>query len=189
MFLRKFFSKNLWASSLILGTPTNIVFMNLSFEQLSQINLNEATKTLGKIFPDNAEIAGGHYKESLDQNNPRWKTHRFWKYYVVLDVDTGKILAITGFYNLTIHSKDEVWLGWYGVSPEFRGRGVGRKVLEWTLKTAKEIGYKKFRLWTTTSPEEVLAQKLYDNMGIKIYDQKDDKEKKYTILYREKILT
>ncbi len=159
--------------------------MNLLFKPLSEDNIKEAVDVLHCIFPEDGKEAEKHYYQSLDPNDPSWKTHLFWRYYVVFDESRNKIIAITGFYNLAEHSQDEVWLGWYGVLPEARGHGVGRKVLEWTIQTAKENGFKKFRLWTTTSPDEAEAQKLYDSMGIKVWKNEKYKDSNYEKLYRE----
>jgi GNAT superfamily N-acetyltransferase len=159
--------------------------MNLSFEPLSGENLEEGIKLLYEIFPDDAQKAELAYRASIDPKSSYWKTRRILDYYLVMDKEVEKIVAITGFYQLDSHSEEEIWLGWYGVSVEFRGRGIGRNVLEWTINKAKGLGFKKFRLWTTDSPEEAIAQKLYESLGIKIYDKKQELDKSYITYYRE----
>ncbi len=158
--------------------------MNIYFELLSKDNYEESLDVLNKIFPDDVEIARRHYDEFLDKNNPAWRDERFWQYYVVKG-DDKKIIALTGLYNSYKHEPGDIWLGWYGVLPDYRGKGVGREVLKLTMEKAREMGYKKFKLWTTTDTGEENAQRLYDDMNIKIYNKIMHEGGEYEILYRE----
>jgi ribosomal protein S18 acetylase RimI-like enzyme len=49
------------------------------------------------------------------------------------------------------------------VRPEFRGKGIGKKLTETVLKEAKKIGYVYMRLDTVPSMKEAIA--LYRSMG------------------------
>lgn len=103
--------------------------------------------------------------------------------------DKSEIVAITGLYNeKDKHDEDEVWLGWFGVIPECRGMGIGREVLEWSIKEARQLGYKKLRLWTTTYPDEANAQELYEKVGLKIFHKEKYLNTEYEKLYREIVL-
>ena len=161
--------------------------MNLKFEQLSQVRLKEALSLIKLVFPDYFDRVEKVYNVSLENNktDEYWKTRRILEYWTAVDLDTNKIVALTGFYQKTKHSEDEIWLGWFTVIPEARGKGVGRQVLEWTINEARNKGYKFFRLWTTTDPDEAVAQKLYGSLGINIYKKEFDEKSGDTILYRE----
>lgn len=50
-----------------------------------------------------------------------------------------------------------------GVKPEYRGHGIGRKLVEAAITRAKQSGYSKLILWTQLSMTE--AQKLYESEG------------------------
>jgi GNAT superfamily N-acetyltransferase len=160
--------------------------MSLKLEPLSKENLKEALELAQKLFPDYIDRIEKVYEVSLEKNmvDPYWKTRRILEYWVGVDTISGKIVVITGFYQKTEHDADEIWLGWFGVNPEIRGRGIGRQTLEWSINTARERGYKFLRLWTTTDPEEAIAQKLYDSVGLSVYKEELDKNGD-TILYRE----
>jgi ribosomal protein S18 acetylase RimI-like enzyme len=54
------------------------------------------------------------------------------------------------------------------VLPEFRGRGVGRKLVVESLKTLKAKGVNAARL--RVLKENEVAVKLYEKLGFKIYD-------------------
>lgn len=159
--------------------------MSLSFSLLCSGNLEKSLNALGLIFPDDFEVAKRHYKEFVDKNNPVWNDHRFWEYYIAKD-ENNDVVAITGLYNrLKDNTENEVWLGWYGVVPKFRNVGFGKSVLDWTINKARELGYKKFRLWTTTDQGEINAQKLYEKLGLKIYKREKFENTEFEKLYRE----
>ncbi len=80
-----------------------------------------------------------------------------------------------------------VWLGWYCVRPDQRGKGLGRELIEWTIDKAKEQGFKKLKLYTSEDPEEAKAQEIYENYGFKIVGEEKG-EGKYKTLYREKVI-
>jgi GNAT superfamily N-acetyltransferase len=161
--------------------------MNLRFEPLSYERLEEALALVSKIFPEYLGDIREAYEVSLkkDKTDPYWITDRILDYWVVIDNETEKIVATTGFYQLTEHSVDEIWMGWYGVDPEERGNGLGRKVLEWTVAEARRRGYECFRLWTTDDAGEVAANKLYDSVGLNIYKKEFIEKEGYTKFYRE----
>jgi len=161
--------------------------MNLVFEPLTKINLDEAINLVGKVFPDYLEHVRKIYSLSLspDRSDEYWKTRNILEYWVVKDDASKKIVALTGFYQLTKHSPDEIWCGWFCVDPAQRGKGIGRKTIEWTIEQARKREYAYLRLWTSTDPDEAIAQKLYDSVGLTIYSQKYDEKTGDTILYRE----
>lgn len=82
-------------------------------------------------------------------------------------------MGVTGFYTRTVGPEDMAWLGWYCVSPLERGKGIGRKILEWTIARAREEGFKTMRLYTSTDPNEREAQNLYEKMGFAVIDTAD----------------
>ena len=81
-----------------------------------------------------------------------------------------------------------IWLGWYCLDKNERGKGFGREILEWTINNVKEKGYKIMRLYTTTDPNEATAQKLYEDLSFKIIDEEQKEGDSYKTLYRERIL-
>lgn len=162
--------------------------MNLRFEKLSENRLEEALLLIKEAFPNYLQHVSKIYRVSIsDEKSKReyLKSDRQLDYWLAIDNDSDKVVACTGFYQPTEYSKDEIWLGWYCVSKDFRGKGIGRQTLQWTIDEARKRGYTFFRLWTTTDPEEAIAQNLYDSLGIKIYKTELDKETGDTILYRE----
>lgn len=160
--------------------------MNLSFESLSHENFDEAFKLATSVFPNQEKEIEIPYRGSLDPSSSYWNERRLVQYYIVKDVGTNKIVAVTGLYNRNDYPEDEAWLGWFCVDPSARGRGLGRKVLSWTMNKAKEMGYKRFKLYTSTDPNEVAAQNLYESVGLKIFKREPSEDwPDEEILYRE----
>ena len=81
------------------------------------------------------------------------------KFYAALS--GGKIVGYGGFWK----AQDEADIVNLAVSPEFRNMGLGRKILEYLLKTAKDEGIKTVHL--EVRAENPYAQKLYASCGFR----------------------
>lgn len=160
--------------------------MSLKFQPLSYDRLSEALGLIKETFPTHLDHVTKVYNVSLEKNqsDEYWKTRRILDYWVAID-DKNAVVALTGFYQLVEHAADEIWLGWYCVSPAERGKGFGRETLEWTIAEARNRGYKLLRLWTTTDPNEAAAQKLYDSLGLMVYKTEPSETPNETVMYRE----
>lgn len=163
---------------------------------LSEENLEETIRMAHKVFPldaasDNPPERGFRKSLSNEANIKSWKGPEHvlsgLNYWVLLDDETDKVIGVTGLYSFK-ENPGEVWLAWYCIDPEVRGKGLGRKLLEWTMAKAKEEGYSVFRLYTSTDPNEAAAQKLYDSVGLKITEEKDDPDSPCKIMYRQRNL-
>jgi len=66
------------------------------------------------------------------------KDGRFWEVYLIKE---GKdIIGICGLYSLHKKNNNDLWLGWFGILPEYRNQGYGEKALDWMKNKAKELG-------------------------------------------------
>ena len=83
------------------------------------------------------------------------------KYY--LAYLNNKPIAITGLYYY-FEYKDDMWLAWFGVLPEYQGRGYGKKVLKWSMEKARLEGKRNLRLYTDETNMSI-AVKLYKSFG------------------------
>lgn len=112
--------------------------MKLEYELINENNINLATSIQYTIFPD--ECAYFHYKESIDKNN----TYNW--YYIIKH--NGIPVGITGLYIMDDIDKESIWLGWFGILPEYRSKGFGRQSLLDIIEKAKKFNKKYFRLYT-----------------------------------------
>ncbi|OHA24537.1 MAG: hypothetical protein A3B11_00040 [Candidatus Taylorbacteria bacterium RIFCSPLOWO2_01_FULL_44_26] len=161
--------------------------MNIRFEPLSKERLSEALALIEVTFPEYLQHITEVYKVSLenDKTSKYWNSRRILEYWMAIDSSSNKVVALTGFYQLTEHLINEIWLGWYCVDPSARSKGIGRQTLQWTVDQARKKRYEFFRLWTTTDPAEAIAQKLYDSVGLDVYKKKFNEKSGDMILYRE----
>ncbi len=147
-------------------------------ESLSAENIHEAIRLVHSVFPDDAaqkDTPGSAYWASLEPE--RYKD--FWKrnntqlllYFVVLEEITRALVGVTGFYRFNSDPPERIWLGWYCVDLKYRNEGYGKKILEWTMKKAREMGYLKLRLYTSDDPNEAAAKRLYEKLGFKLVDK------------------
>lgn len=141
---------------------------NISFVKINKANLKIACRIQNEIFPD--EDDSMNYIEQINKDPYRKEQD----YYLVYANNIP--IGITGIYSYHEYP-DDAWLGWFGILNEYRNQGYGTKVLNQTIKLAKEKNYTKFRLYTDEYAHE--AHRLYEsiNMQKELYDNPDDKDK------------
>lgn len=113
------------------------------------------------------------------------------EYYISLDLSRNSILGTTG---LSFYRKDHLsncWLGWFCVNPLYRGNGIGKNLLSWTIKKAQQKRLQEMHIETSDHPNEAGAQQLYESLGFAVYEllpsQYFDSGER-TIIYRKRPL-
>ena len=81
---------------------------------------------------------------------------------------------------------EAVWVAWFCVDPKARGRGIGQALIDHTVSRARNAGFNRIRLYTSTDPNEAAAQRLYEKNGFKEIRRK--KGMFTTTIFREKTL-
>jgi len=61
----------------------------------------------------------------------------FW---VAID-ENNNVVGTTGIYTYIKDENEAIWLAWFCVDPEQRGKGIGKKLIEYSINMARE--YKK----------------------------------------------
>ena len=74
------------------------------------------------------------------------------KYFITIDEKTGKVIGIVGYYTNNFDYKEADWLAWFVVDPNYRRKGIGKKLLEFIIKNARKRGKKFLRLSASTQP-------------------------------------
>ncbi|MGD8663942.1 MAG: GNAT family N-acetyltransferase [Desulfobacterales bacterium] len=101
--------------------------------------------------------------------------------------ETNKVIGTTGLYRYKKDADEAAWVAWFCVDHRARGRGIGQALIDHTVKLARNGGFDKIRLYTSTDPNEEAAQRLYEKNGFNEIGRK--KGIFTTTIYREKKLT
>ena len=104
---------------------------------------------------------------------------------VYLD-ETNAVRGTTGLYRYEKDAHEAVWVAWFCVDPAVRGRGVGQALIDHTVERARNAGFKKIRLYTSTDPNEETAQRLYERNGFK--EVRRERGLFTTIIFRERTI-
>lgn len=78
---------------------------------------------------------------------------------------------IIGFLLLMHRNNDSAQLRYFYLEPEYRGIGLGSKLMRLFMDFLTEKGYKSAYLWTTN--EQISAAKLYERYGFKLTEEKE----------------
>lgn len=160
-----------------------IVSDNSNIVALSEETLDEAVRLVRKVFPNLLEESEAPEKsfpasirrDALASKEFLAKTNipdlRYWIY---IDPTTKRVAGTTGLYTYTHDEKEANWLGWLAVDPELRGRGIGRELLEFSIRATQQSGKRFLRLYTSSSPIEQKAHKLYESFGFRKTSETED---------------
>jgi len=105
-----------------------------------------------------------------------------------LAIDKSKVVGICGVYSWKQHPKDIAWLGWFAVLPKYRNKGIGSKLLRYTLKYVAKKGFRIFCIETTSQKGQLEARKLYKSFGFRKSGQIPGFWGNYDILFMSKKL-
>ena len=137
-------------------------------------NLLLAYKVQKEIFPDSPDYL--FLKKAAKSDDVALNHY--------LAYENGRVVGITGVYHEDI-DKDSIWLSWFGVLPNERSKGYGRKILKETERICKTMPFKYFRCYTSSS-YNASALPLYESfytISEKYENDDDETYDKTTIIY------
>jgi len=91
----------------------------------------------------------------------------FW---LAISKESSQVLGIIGLYGKTADAHEAYWVDWFCVAPDARSQGVGAQLIEFCIEYTQRSGKKYLRLETSTDPNEVSAQILYEKYGLYIIE-------------------
>jgi GNAT superfamily N-acetyltransferase len=97
--------------------------------------------------------------------------------------ENSEVVGTTGLYKYLADEKEAVWLAWFCVDPNERGKGIGNQLLSFTIEEARRTGVSYLRLYTSDDPNEKEAQVLYEKYGLK--EKEREAKLFYTKIIRE----
>lgn len=129
--------------------------------QITSENFDKAIDAAWQIFP--YEVHNGvfwprcAYLESIEENNPDFSYYLAYHNY--------ELVGITGHYP----DKGTMWLGWFGILPNYRGKGLGELLLNSICEKIVDLGYTNLHLYSGNREEEENAHNLYFKKGFEQY--------------------
>lgn len=72
------------------------------------------------------------------------------KYWQVWLIETqNKVVGICGMYSLLLKDNTDLWLGWFGVLPQYRGRKLGEEAIRFMEHEGRKAGAKSLLSYIT----------------------------------------
>lgn len=147
--------------------------MAIIIERVSPKNIAQASKLANAIFNDedvspSVGLSASFDTEAFHQLNKKRKNRFNWfKYWVAVDTDNKNVVGTIGIYEENADQNQALWLGWFCVDPNYRGRKIGSKLLEFAISQAKRLGTPYLRVYTADSERSLAARYLYRKYSFK----------------------
>lgn len=132
--------------------------------KITNKNVGVAIDAAWQIFP--YEVHNGvfwpkyAYNESIQENNDRFAYYLAYHNY--------SLVGITGHYP-DDEDYEKMWVGWFGILPHWRGKGLGSLLLTTLCDKLYDMGITKLHLYSGDRPEEENAHKMYIKHGFEHY--------------------
>jgi GNAT superfamily N-acetyltransferase len=163
---------------------------DIRIEHLARDRLPAARRLVGRVFPWQNPIERVSFWAIANRRSPFVRRVTAWLgvadivgFWGAVDSRTGTLLGTTGLYQYTRDAAEAVWLAWFCVAPEARRRGIGSRLLDFSIGEARRIGRRYLRLYTSDDWREAAAQPLYESRGLSVVAEKQ--RLFHTVLYRE----
>ena len=163
---------------------------DIRIEHLERNRLPDARKLVWRCFPWQTPFERLSFWAIANRRSPIVRRMMTWvgvadilDFWGAIDWQTGTLLGITGLYQYTCDATEAVWLAWFCVDPKARRKGIGSRLLDFSIEQAKRTGRQYLRLYTSDMSNEAAAQILYESRGLEIVARKW--RLFYTVIYRE----
>ena len=167
--------------------------MNQSAKNIENIAIRTHLKPgdLGYVIYRHGKLYGDEYNYGISfETYVGAGMYEFYKNYNP-DLDRAWICEhdnkIVGFVLLMHRENSTAQLRYFYLEPEYRGIGLGKKLMDLYMEFLKGKGYQSSYLWTTH--ELYAAASLYTRHGFKLTDEKEStafgkplKEQRYDLL-------
>jgi dTDP-4-amino-4,6-dideoxy-D-galactose acyltransferase len=159
-------------------------------QELSSINRNLPSdfftiKSFDKLIHNRQELeklaleSGTYSRFNIDENFKSGEYNKLYLTWIALSIEeklafdiiiaTDKNETIVGFVTLNKKSESLVNIGLVAVSDGFRGKGIGKSLINYALNKSFELGYKEIQVITQIN--NINAIKLYESIGFYIKEK------------------
>lgn len=160
------------------------------YQELSSINRNLhfdffTIKSFDKLIHNRQELeklaleSGTYSRFNIDENFKSGEYNKLYLTWIALSIEeklafdiiiaTDKNETIVGFVTLNKKSESLVDIGLVAVSDGFRGKGIGKSLMNYALNKSFELGYKEIQV--VTQINNINAMKLYESVGFNIKEK------------------
>ena len=150
-------------------------------EQLSYDTLKKAEKLRDDTFGNIEDIEKNLLRASLDKELHKQSLKQnditTLSYWVARDKVSKKVIGLTGLYT-EIYDEENCWLGWFCVDKTYRGKGLGKRLLQFAEEQAKSLKKETMHIYTYNSKKYARAIEMYKQFGYSEYAVKNTKYKR-----------
>jgi ribosomal protein S18 acetylase RimI-like enzyme len=134
---------------------------------------------LQELGPELADEAAALIGEAMNPDEGAWARVTIGRHFEMKDnglVDgriyfallvDGALAGLTGLHHYEWGPDENVWLGWFALSPKLQGRGLGVRLMAETEQAAKARGYRKLFIETYDTPTFSQAIRFYAKAGFR----------------------
>jgi len=150
----------------------NVLLNDFTLEKLSQKSLVGAIELRDKIFKEMSKEEKLTLVASLDKES--YKSYyeesgiKSMEYWVLVDKN-HQVIGLTGIY-IEEGTIESCSLGWFCLDENYRGRGIGEALLEFSIAQAKLLSMQSLTLYTEDSKMYAPAIALYKKYGFVEYE-------------------
>ncbi len=145
----------------------------MTIQSMDRSTFPHARALVNRVFPVQTLVERSFFW-AWKHRDRRWMqrllilagVHSLDDFWVAVDGD-GTVVGTTGLHAYARDHEEARWLSWFCVAPEARGRGIGRDLLDFAIRQARERGFRYLRLYTGSDPDEAKAQVLYESRGLR----------------------
>lgn len=152
--------------------------MMFSIREMSRQDVDRVVDIISAHHKVDGDMAAKHYHRYFSDDDrlssPRERN-------VVATIDPGGIvIGVAGFCPDKYDWPSVLWLTWFCVAPEYRGRGIGTQLLRYVIDEVRELGIQKLYVDTSSDKSYATAVTIYKRFGFReeggLLDYYDDGE-------------
>jgi len=149
-------------------------------EPLSPMTLKAAENLRDKVFKNDIEEIEKNlllasldpikYKKVYEENEVLSLS-----YWVAKDKISKQVIGLTGIYTEVEDDDGDCWLGWFCIDDRYRGKGFGKKLLEFSIQQAQKMEKKYLHVYTYNIKKYKKAINIYkehDFVGYNVVNTK-----------------